>query len=318
MALFLTESQVNELITAADAVAVVEQSMQEIGNRTAINLPRQRLRLPQGMLHMLAAAQPEQGVFALKAYTAFKGKIRFRILLYDAANGDILALIEGDRLGQLRTGAATAVGTKYMANPNIERAGLFGTGFQAEGQLEALVHVCPLKEVLVYGRDAERRKSFCERMSTRLGIDVRPVESAAEAVRDLPLIITATTSKDPVFDGKLLAEGAHVNAVGANLLIKREIDGTTLKRSKPIVVDSIEQAKLESGALLQAVDAGRMHWGQVWELGDVMAGRVPGRNDTRDITLFHSLGLAVWDTATANFVYRKAMAQGVGTELPFN
>lgn len=316
MALFLNEATVNDLITPAECVAVIDQCMHEAGRREAINLPRQRLRLPQGMFHMLAAAQPSQGMFALKAYTAFKGKIRFRIFLYDQETGDMLAVLEGDRLGQMRTGAATAVATRAMANPGIERCGLFGTGFQAEGQIEALAEVCSLKEVLVYARNVERREEFCRRMSKRLQINVRPVEDPAEAVLDMPLVTTATTSKEPVFDGKLLASGAHVNAVGANLLIKREIDGATLRRARRIVVDTVEGAKLESGALLQAIDAGRMQWGQVEELGDVMVGRVKGRDNPEDITLFHSLGMALWDTASAAFVYRKALEQGVGTDIP--
>ena len=318
MALFLNENEVNDLITPAECVEVIDECMRETGRRETLNLPRQRLRLPQGMLHMLAAAQPSQGMFALKAYTAFKGKIRFRIFLYDQETGDMLAVLEGDRLGQMRTGAATAVATRAMANPGIERCGLFGTGFQAEGQIEALAEVCSLKEVLVYGRNAERREDFCRRMSERLQLDVRPVDEPAAAVQDLPLVTTATTSKDPVFSGKLLAPGTHVNAVGANLLIKREIDGATLRQARRIVVDTVEGAKLESGALLQAIDSGRMHWGRVEELGDVMAGRVRGRDNPEDITLFHSLGMALWDTASAAFVYRRAVERGVGTDIPLS
>jgi alanine dehydrogenase len=316
MALFLTESDVEHLISYADAVSVVEDCMREAGRGETVNLPRRRLRLPTGMLHMMAAAQPSQGMFALKAYTAFKGKIRFRVLLYDAATGDILALMEGDRMGQLRTGAATAVATKWMAPPDLDTAGLFGTGFQAEGQLEALKVVLPLMKVLVYGRDAARRADFAKRMAERLDMDVVPVSSPAEAVENLSLVTTATTSKEPVFDGKLLAPGAHVNAVGANLLIKREIDGTVLRRSARIVVDTKEQAALESGALLQSIEAGRLHWERVHELGDVVAGRIPGRAAADEITLFHSLGMALWDTAVAAFVYRKAKEAGRGTEIP--
>jgi alanine dehydrogenase len=318
MALFLTESEVSGLISMGDGVTLVEQCMREAGEGETVNLPRRRLRLSEGMLHFMAAAQPSQGMFALKAYTAFGGKIRFRIFLYDAMNGDILAVIEGDRLGQLRTGAATAVATKYMARTGIHTAGLFGTGFQAEGQIEALLEVLPLKRILVYSRNAEARALFCGRMSEKFGIDVLPVGTPDEAVVDMQLVTTATTSKEPVFNGNLLAPGAHVNAVGANLLIKREIDGKVLRRAHRIVVDTREQAALESGALLQSIEAGHLHWERVDELGDVVSGRIKPRVTGDEITLFHSLGMALWDTATAAFVYRKAREQGRGVEIPLS
>ncbi len=316
MALFLTEAEVSSLITMADGIRVVDEAMREAGAGETVNLPRRRLRLPAGMLHMMAAAQPAQKMFALKAYTAFGGRIRFRIFLYDAKTGDMLAVLEADRLGQLRTGAATAVATRWMAQAAIEECGLFGTGFQAEGQIEALREVLPLRKIRVYARNEQRRAEFCGAMSERYGLDVLPVARPEDAVRDLLLVTTATTSKEPVFDGNDLAPGAHVNAVGANLLIKREIDGKVLRRSGRIVVDTREQAALESGALLQAMDAGFLHWERIHELADVAAGRIPGRKDAAEITLFHSLGMALWDTATAAFVYHAAVKQGVGREIP--
>jgi alanine dehydrogenase len=316
MALFLTEQDIADLITPADAVAAIEDCMIEAGAGHTVNQPRRRLRLPAGMLHTMAAALPSQGVFTLKAYTAFKGQVRFRILLYDMRSGDILAFIEGDRLGQLRTGAATAVATRRMMRPGSDTVGLFGTGFQAEGQLEALREVMPLRHVRVYGRDPERRETFCARLRQRWGCEVLPAATPEEAVKDMQIVVTATTSKEPVFDGKLLAPGTHVNAVGANLLIKREIDGTTLRRSKIIIVDTKEQAALESGALLQAMEAGHLHWERVHEMGELMAGRIAGRTSKDDITLFHSLGMALWDTAVAWLVYRRAVERGIGTELP--
>lgn len=318
MALFLTEDDVTALLPAAEAVTAVEQSMREAAAGKAFNTPRRRLRLPGGMLHTMSAAQPEQGFFAHKAYTAFGGKIRFRVLLYDVKTGDIVALIEGDRMGQLRTGAASAVAAKYMAREDADRMGLFGSGFQAEGQIETMVHARPLKEVVVYGRNQERLAAFCSRVSAKLKLEVRPAATPEEAVAGMPIVTTATTSKEPVFDGKLLAPGTHVNAVGANLLIKREIDGTTLRRSARIVVDTKEQAALESGALLQAMEAGHLHWERIHEFAEVVGGRFPGRQGPEEITLFHSLGMALWDTAAAILVYRRAKEQGRGIELPFN
>jgi ornithine cyclodeaminase/alanine dehydrogenase-like protein (mu-crystallin family) len=317
MALFLRENEVEALLSPADAVAAVEAAMHEAAAGTAFNSPRRRLRLPGGMLHMMAAAQPARGYFALKAYTAFGGKLRFRVLLYDAKTGSIVAFMEADRQGQLRTGAASAVAAKFMAAPSADRMGLFGAGFQAAGQIEAMHQTRPLTQVLVYARDAARRAAFCERLAKKTGIDVVPVEKPEQAVEGLPIVTTATTSKEPVFDGKLLAPGAFLNAVGANLLIKREIDGTALRRAGRIVVDTKEQAALESGALLQALEAGHLHWERVHELAEVVGGRFPGRAAADEITLFHSLGMALWDSAVAVHVYERARAAGAGTELPF-
>ncbi len=318
MALFLTEADIQELLPADEAVQAVEQAMKEAAAGQAFNEPRRRLRLSEGMLHTMAAAQPHQGFFALKAYTAFAGKIRFRVLLYDVKTGDIVAFMEGDRMGQIRTGAASAIAAKYMADPGADEMGLIGSGFQSEGQIEAIATVRKLKKIKVYARNQERLRDFCNRMSEKTGIDVVPVASAAEATRDLPIVTTSTTSKEPVISGKELAEGAFLNAVGANLRIKREMDGAALRRASPLVVDTRIQAELESGALLQAMEAGHLHWEQVHEFADVVGGRIAGRPSGSGIALFHSLGMALWDSAVAIHVYRKALASKRGQELPFH
>jgi ornithine cyclodeaminase len=153
-------------------------------------------------------------------------------------------------------------------------------------------------------------------MSRTLGIETRPASSAEEAVRDRDIIITITAARDPVLSGSWIKPGAHINAAGSNALIRAEIDIETVQRAALIVVDSREQAKMECGDLLAPIERGLIHWDQVRELGEIVAGRFPGRTSDQDITLFESQGLAIEDMAVAAVVYARAKEQGVGRPLP--
>jgi alanine dehydrogenase len=315
MALFLDEQQVTALLTMDTALAAVEDALRQLGHGTATNNPRTRVRLPTGQLHMMGAALPSRGVFGYKAYTAVKGQVRFHVMLYSTDTGELLAMLQADRLGQMRTGAASGVATKYMARSDARTVGIFGTGWQARSQLEAVCAVRPIQSVHAYGRDAARRQTFCADMSQQLGIPVEPAMSPEAAVKGMDVVITATSARDPLFDGNWLQPGTHINAIGSNALIRREIDDATVRRSALIVVDSKEQARAECGDLLGALERGLVHWEQIRELGEVVAGFVPGRRQAAEITLFESHGLAIWDLAAGAAVYEAAKAQGIGREL---
>jgi alanine dehydrogenase len=315
MALCLDEQQVTDLLTMEMAIVAVEEALKQQGLGTAINNPRSRVRLPTGQLHMMGAALPTRGVIGYKAYTAFRGQTRFHVMLYSSDTGELVAMLQADRLGQLRTGAASGVATKYMARPEARSVGIFGTGWQARSQLEAVCAVRQVQGIKAFGRDATRRQTFCSEMSQQLGIPVEPAHTPEAVVKGMDLVITATNARDPLFDGNWLEPGAHVNAIGSNALIRREIDDTTVRRSALVVVDSKEQARLECGDLLGALERGLIHWEQVRELGDVVAGFIPGRRQGSDITLFESHGLAIWDLAAGMAVYDAAKAKGVGREL---
>jgi ornithine cyclodeaminase/alanine dehydrogenase-like protein (mu-crystallin family) len=293
----------------------VEDALKQQGLGTAINNPRSRVRLPTGQLHMMGAALPTRGVIGYKAYTAFRGQARFHVMLYSTNTGELLALLQADRLGQMRTGAASGVATKYMARSDAHRVGIFGTGWQARSQLEAVCAVRRLESIKAFGRNVERCQMFCTEMSQQLGIAVEPATTPEEVVKGMEVVITSTNARDPLFDGNWLEPGAHVNAIGSNALIRREIDDTVVRRSALIVVDSKEQARLECGDLLGPLERGLIHWEQVRELGDVVAGLIPGRRQAADITLFESHGLAIWDMATGMAVYDAAKAKGIGCEL---
>jgi ornithine cyclodeaminase/alanine dehydrogenase-like protein (mu-crystallin family) len=315
MVLFLNEPQVTELLSMEMAITAVEEALKQHGFGTAINNPRRRVRLPTGQLHLMSAALPTRGVIGYKAYTAFRGKARFHVMLYSADTGDLLAILQADRLGQMRTGAASGVATNYMARREAQSVGIFGTGWQARSQLEAVCAVRPIQSIKAFGRDATRRQTFCSEMSQQLGIPVEPADTPEAAVRGMDVVITSTSAREPLFDGKWLEPGAHLNAIGSNALIRREIDDTSVRRSSLIVVDSKEQARLECGDLLGPIERGLIHWEQVRELGEVVAGFIPGRRQASDITLFESHGLAIWDLAAGMAVYEAAKSKGIGREI---
>jgi alanine dehydrogenase len=318
MALYLTEQDVEPLLTMPEAIDALDSALRRQAKGEVVNQPRRRLHMPAGTYHTMVAADLGLDTFVIKAYASFRPKTRFLVLLYAARNGDLLAILEADRLGQMRTGAATGIATRTLARQNVPlRVGIYGTGWQAQSQLEAVCAARQVQRIVAYSRDESRRAAFCAAMSARLGVPVTPAQQPEEAAREQDVVITATTARDPVLFGAWLAPGTHVNAVGSNLLMKREVDEETVQRSALLVVDSIEQSKMEAGDLLPAFERRLFRWEQVVELADVVAGAKAGRTDDRQITLFKSNGLAMEDVAVATFVYQKALAAGKGTDLPF-
>ena len=313
MTLLLREADIDRLVKMSDVIEAVESAERALGEGQAIHHSRERVRLPQGMLHLMSGGLPGAGYVGFKAYTAFaKQPVRFKVFLYSCQTGVLEAIVEGTRLGQMRTGAATAVAAKSMAREDAGVVGLIGAGLQAAGQLEALGCVRKLREIRVFARNPERLKKFCDHFGAQ------PAESAKAAVEGADIVVTATTSKDPVIEGAWLAPGAFVAAVGANLLVRREIDGQVIARSGRIVVDSIEQAHRESGALMAATQSGHLQWEKVHELREVASGRFPGRASRDEITLFHSLGSSMWDLASGALAVAKARAASAGETLPLD
>jgi alanine dehydrogenase len=317
MALFLTEQNVEQLLTMPLAIAAVEEAFLELGLGRAENLPRRRLHAPSGMLHLMAASLPELGFMGFKAYTVYPKRVKFHVYLHSAESGELLAVMEADRLGQMRTGAASGVATRWMARTDTKVIGIIGSGWQARSQLEAVFQVRPASQVLAFSRSSERLEKFCAEMRGRLEVSCTPARAPEEVVESSDVLITVTSSVSPVFSGDRLKPGTHINAAGSNFLFKRELDETAIRRCTAIVVDFKEQAKLECGEFLVPLDKGLLTWEQVRELSEVVTARALPRKDTKDITLFKSLGLALEDVAVAGKVYRLALEQGVGQQLPF-
>lgn len=316
MALLIRDAEVRELLTMGEALEAVEDALREQARGTAQNRPRARVRAPGGILHVLPGGVPSRGGFGLKVYSSSQAGTKFLVLLYDSATGELQALIEADWLGRLRTGAASGVATKYLARPDAATVALFGAGRQAETQLLAVAAVRPLREVAVLGRDPARRDAFIAKMAGPLaGVTLRAGEPE-EAVRAADIVITITSSKEPLFDGAWLRPGAHVNAAGSNALARREIDDATVRRAALVTIDSVEQGRVEAGDLAGPIERGLLGWDRVVELGQVIAGGAPGRRSPDDITLFESLGIAIEDIVPATIVHRKARERGLGVEVP--
>jgi ornithine cyclodeaminase/alanine dehydrogenase-like protein (mu-crystallin family) len=311
--LLLNENEVRQVLTMDMALEAVEEGLRRLALDEAQLMPRARVQTDQAMLHSMAAAVKGMGVMGAKVYGASRRNgAHFVFALFDGKTAGLLCLMQADYLGQVRTGAASGVATRYMARPDATEVGLFGSGKQARTQLQAVCKVRRVRQVHVYSPNEQRRTRFAREMSELCQTEVVPAPRPEMAVEKKDVIITATTSREPVFNGHWLAQGAHVNAVGSNFLSKAELDVTAIRRSAAVVVDSKDQARLEAGDFQQALEDGSLHWSNVRELGQVVIGRFAARRHPQDITLFKSLGIAVEDVAVGARVFAEARARGVG------
>ena len=317
MALFLNEDDVRQLLTMPLTIEAVEEAHKELSLNSAIDIPRQRTRLPQTALHILQGALPGRDAIGYKAYTSNRSGVRFLVHVFSAASGVLRVVLEADYLGMMRTGAASGVATRWLARPDAEVLGVFGAGWQAEGNIEAVAAVRKLRLVKVFARNTERLAAFCTRMSDRLELDVVPAATPEETVRGSDIVSTITTASLPLFDAAWMSPGAHINAAGSNSLIRREVGEDVLKACRPIVVDSVDTALKEAGDLLPVLEKGRLSERQLVELGDIILGRHPGRSKPEDITLFESQGMAIQDISVAVRLEALAREQGLGVELPY-
>ena len=315
MVLYLNEENVRQCLTMQMTVEAVEEAFRLLGIGQAENLPRRRLHSSKGMFNMMSASLPAAGYMGYKCYTVFPGKMKFRIFLHSSTNGELLAIIEADLLGQMRTGAASAVATRWMSRADSQVFGIIGTGWQARSQLEAVCQVRSIQKVVAYSRNPENVQKFCLEMQEQLGIPCLPAHHAEEVVEVADILTTVTSSDHPVFQGSRLQPGTHVNAAGSNFIVRRELDETAVRKCRSIVVDSKEQAKLECGEFLYPMEKGRLTWDQIRGLDEVVAGRVLTRTNSKEITLFKSHGLALEDVAVAARVYQMAIAQKFGQAI---
>jgi len=315
MAIFLREEDVIRLLPINEAIEMVEQGFKEQGNGTGVNLPRERAQAGTIGVTMMVAALGERGVAGFKTMGAGKPLV----LLYGGEPRQLLAVMEAGSLGQIRTGAASGVATRYMARENASSVGMIGTGNQAITQLSAVCAVRPIQTIKAYSRTQERREEFCRTMSDSLGIQVLPVSSAQEAVQgtDIAIAITNVRTLEPVIIGDWLEPGMHINAAGANSLARRELDDAAVMRCSIIAADAVDQAKIECADLVMPIDSGILSWDAVLELGQVVTGKASGRASANDITLFESQGIALEDVAVAAHIFERAKTEGVGEALPF-
>jgi ornithine cyclodeaminase/alanine dehydrogenase-like protein (mu-crystallin family) len=313
MKLYLSEQDVLDCLPMSKAIELVERAFHQLADGSAINHPRRRVILPTGsVLHYMAAGTPDY--FGLKAYSVnAKTGAHFEVLLYRSADGLPLATFEANSLGQIRTGAASGVATKYLAREDASVAAIIGSGFQAETQLEAVANVRKLREVRVWSRKKERREQFARHCAARFNLNIKATETARECVDGADIVTTATSSKEPVFESDWIASGTHVNGTGSNWAERRELPAAlVLERAAVVAVDSVEVAKLESGDLLIPLREKGQAVLPAVELAEIVAGKRPGRTSADQITVFKSNGLAVEDIAVAGYVYEEAVRRGLG------
>jgi alanine dehydrogenase len=307
--LYLTEADVDALLSPADAVAAIEESFRRRATGKVENRPRYRLALEQGRLAVMSASDLELGYAGAKVYAAFRGGARFVVTLFRSDRPELSAVIEADKLGQLRTGAATGVAAKYLARDGASTLGVIGCGWQARGQVAAVRAALPsIQDVVAYCRTETALREFCSE------VGAEPAESLGDPAA-LEIVVTATSSRDPVLRGEWLREGALVCAVGANVPQARELDNVVLERAVFVCCDSLDQARLESGDLIEPIQSGVLDWLEVHELHEVVGGELSGRSSPHDIVLFKSNGLAAWDVALGALALERARAEGRGIEV---
>ncbi len=316
-AIYLTEDDVAWLLDMDSAIDCVEEAFRQWAFGKAENQPRRRANAKGATIHFLSAGAEYLGYVGYKSYVTTRAGARFQFVLSEAEHGQPVAMIEANLLGQMRTGAASGVATKYMARPDARVVGCFGTGFQARSQLKAICSVRRIERVEVYSRNDDRRRAFADEMAEYCNVPTVAVHSPDEAAAEKDIVICATTTKSPLFDGHVLDEGTHINAVGSNYLSKAEIDVTTIRRADHVVCDSLEACQLEAGDFVPAIEDGSLDWPRVHELSDVVVGRETGRALREDITLFKSVGLGLEDLAVAVRIFERARDEGLGRPLPF-
>jgi alanine dehydrogenase len=307
--LYLTEAEVEQLLTPADALVAVERCFERLARGEVDNRPRYRQRADGGALAVMSAVDHGLRLAGIKSYAAVPGGTTFVVCLFGLDGGELTAVIEADKLGQLRTGAASGVAARHLAREGATSLGIVGCGWQAESQVLCIREAVPaIERVVAYCRTEERLARFCRRMDSEAGETHRdPAEQ--------DVVVTATTSRDPVLRGEWLSPGVLVCAMGANRLSARELDNAVLERASFVCCDSIEQAKVESGDLVEPIDQGVLDWLEVHELQEVVAGEVQGRQSPDDIVLFKSNGIAAWDVAIGALAVERARERGVGREL---
>lgn len=306
--LLIREAQVRETLAMARAIEMLEAAFRDWAYGRATNQPRQRVYTPQGALHLMGAAWHSKGYIGYKAYLSFPTGTRFHVVLASAHTGEVLALIEADWLGRIRTGAASGLATKYLARENACTVAILGAGGQAATQLEAVCAVRPIEQAFVYSRTPEKREAFARQMQDQLGIPVRATDSVEAAVAEADIICTITTAREPILTGAMLKSGMHINAAGANSMARRELDTFAVGRCERIAVDDPQQARLEAAELVIPIELRKLSWERVQPLAHIVGGLLPPRQSSEEITLFKSLGIALEDVAAAAAVYEALTA----------
>ncbi len=313
---YLTEADIQKLLTMPLALEAMEQAHRALAEQRAIDIPRARIHLPTGTQHVLQAAAPELGYIGFKYYYTRPTGKSFYVHLMNTETAKLEAIIEAVWMSMVRTGAASGVATNQLAVKDASVLGQIGAGYQGTSQLEAVCQVRKIKTVKVFARNRDKLVAFCNKMSETTGAEVRPAESAEAAVRGSHVVNVITKSAEPVLKGDWLEPGQHINAAGSNALSRREIDDAVVKKCEIITVDGRGTARNECGDLMSAVEKGWIRWDYLTEIGEVIAGKAPGRTSAKQISLYESHGMGLQDLWVGVKMLKLARERGVGTDLP--
>ena len=305
--LLLKETPIDGILTMEESIEAVETALRQLALGKGTDLPRRRIHHTNGMIFGLLPASVH-GVMGAYLQTDLKRRLhRETIILYSTETGEPLILFQDCSINELRTGAAGGVGVKHLARSDARSVALLGSGPHAKTQLTAVLAVRPITDVKVFSPTRERRDLFAREMSRKLNVEIRSVESPREAVEGADIVITATNSQRPVFEGVWLGDGTHVTSManGDKNRIRAEIDHTTVRKSTPVFITSKETVITNESDIFRAVRGGVITWGEVREIGQVLIGRVAGRNAEHQITLFKLQGLGIMDIAVGLMAYER-------------
>ncbi|NQW20951.1 MAG: ornithine cyclodeaminase family protein [Chloroflexi bacterium] len=309
--LYLTEADVTGMLDMDLALEALDDVFRARSAGEVRNEPRHRLPAGNGSMNFMAATWPERGWAGHKSYVSGD----FRVMLYGTNGEGLLAVIGAGRMGQVRTGAASGIATKYMARGDASSVGIIGSGYQAQTQLEAVCAVRDIKNVKVFSRTPEKRERFASTMSERLGVNILAVDSKEAAAEGMDVLVAVTSSVEPVITGDMVESGMHINAAGNNSWMKRELDTGAIVKADLIACDDIDQSKIECGELMRAAEVGHFAWESLVRLDQIVAGLRTARYSDDDVTLFESQGVAFEDLAVCGRLYEMALERGIGTEL---
>ena len=316
MTLVLNESDIISLFPMEDAIKASDLAFKLQAGTQSVNHPRIRIANKNQFFNYMTASSPELGVYCMKTYSIHKNTSpTFYVYLYDYSTGDLLSIMNASSLGQIRTGAASGVATKYLSKQNSTNLGIIGTGYQAKTQAQAIVAIRPITLIKVYSRSLDNRNRFAKWLEQNLNIECIPVNSPEECIENSDIITTITTSKNPVFKGGQITPGTHINAAGGNHYMRRELDDDTILNSDLITTDDISQARVECGDLINPIDRGLLHWHNIHQLSEIVSGSKIGRRNNNQITLYESQGLAIQDLTAAAHIYSKAIQNKIGTTV---
>lgn len=323
----LNHQEVQELLPMADCIRIMEDALTALAEGQVHQPLRMIVRPPQaaGILGLMPVyISGERSAYGLKAVCVFPQNSRVgkdphqgSVMLFSAQTGELLSLMNASAITAIRTAAVSGVATRLLAREEASDLAIVGSGVQARSHLAAMAEVRPIKRVRVASRSFENAQKFAAHMSAEQPFPIEAVDSVESAVRNADLIVTATSSKEPVLQRDWIAPGTHLNVVGSSISTDREVDTATMAASS-LFVDRRESTLNEAGDYLFAAEEGAIGPNHIkGEIGELLTGEARGRQSEDEITLFKSLGLAVEDLASADYAYRQAQEKQIGTWVEF-